>query len=561
MQEDDSPEPRPRRKNQHKPLPPARLLHPRIRYYYALGLSDAKIANMAMQHFDSAQYGLSDSSVKRIRKELQLLKTRQQGHTLESIHQKMCELKAQQPTLGFEGLRVQLRLKYGIHARRCLVAEWCHRHEPAAVQARKQRKFKRYRFWTAGVNEIWTFDQHDKWGPRFGLWLHVATEPMSGEIKWLRIWWNNSNPRLITKYYLDVARETGAVPLLTQSDPGSENFGIANAHTFIRQTLDPTLCGTLQHRWMRKRMNIKPEIIWSLLGRQWKPGFENVLQLGVDEEWYSNPADPLEALIFRWLAIPWLQESLDAWRGVYNNSPRRANKHKVLPHGIPVLIAQHPHEYGVEDFKVGVPTALLDTVEAEWAPPNHPIFELVPPIFQQRISDIFTQIGSPVITQDSFWQVYLLIKEHFALYRQQNPQDTELTQVLATHEIHETCMHQEKPPASICGISCNVDNLHTFCVNLGAFFIHCSHILSNVYDSASTLVLSLPKTLHMVCSNSYPDGHRVWCSARSCEWAPQSGNVRAEFEMRHVTTCALDVCRLPHLCSLPPSRLLAPFAS
>ena len=112
---------------------------------------DAKIANMAMQHFDSAQYGLryvwqelpllriptwslitdftsigtpSDSSVKRIRKELQLLKTRQQGHTLESIHQKMCELKAQQPTLGFEGLRVQLRLKYGIHARRCVLG--CH---------------------------------------------------------------------------------------------------------------------------------------------------------------------------------------------------------------------------------------------------------------------------------------------------------------------------------------------------------------------------------------------------------------------------------------------------
>ena len=83
------------------------------------------------------------------------------------------------------------------------------------------------------------------------------------------------------------------VPLITQSDPGSENYGIANAQTFIRHRLDPSLEGTLQHRWMRSKMNIKPEILWSVLQRDWTPGFEKTLQFSVDHQYY-DPANDLQ---------------------------------------------------------------------------------------------------------------------------------------------------------------------------------------------------------------------------------------------------------------------------
>ncbi|KAI0712154.1 hypothetical protein C8Q76DRAFT_621798 [Earliella scabrosa] len=432
-----------KRSNQHKPLPPASLLYPRIRYYFALGLTDAKIAENTLRHFDSSQYGLSDTSVKRIRTKLGLKKTRQQGHTIDSIHTQMMEIKKRFPTAGFNEIAKKLRLNYNIFASRAVIQQWCHRYEPDAVEARKHRKFKRYRFWAAGVNDFWTFDQHDKWGPRFGLWLHVGTEPVSGEIKWLRIWWNNSNPRLVTKYYLDAVRKTGGIPLVTQSDPGSENFGVANAHTYIRHTLDSSLQGTLQHRWMRKRMNIKPEIVWSILARQWKPGFEGILQLGVDQGWY-DPSDPLDTLIFRWLAIPWLQAELDVFVKEFNHSPRRACKHKVLPHGIPVLIAADPHAFGVEDFKIRIPNELIDTVEAEWAPPDHPVFQLVPPAFQIRISAFAEELGSPQVTSDSFWQVYLLLKQRFAHFEQENPLDYRvLTEQAAHHANVESCIRSE----------------------------------------------------------------------------------------------------------------------
>ena len=83
-----------------------------------------------------------------------------------------------------------------------------------------------------------------------------------------------------------------AIPLVTQSDAGTENFGIANTHTSIRHRLDPSLEDTLQHRWMGKLMNIKPEVAWSNLNRDWKPGFEVILDEGIFQGWY----DPVNAL-------------------------------------------------------------------------------------------------------------------------------------------------------------------------------------------------------------------------------------------------------------------------
>jgi len=56
--------------------------------------------------------------------------------------------------------------------------------------------------------DLITMDQHDKW-LRFGLWLHLGLEPFSGRLMWLKIWWTNRNPRLITRYYLEAVRKAG----------------------------------------------------------------------------------------------------------------------------------------------------------------------------------------------------------------------------------------------------------------------------------------------------------------------------------------------------------------
>ena len=83
------------------------------------------------------------------------------------------------------------------------------------------------------------------------------------------------------------------MPLLTQSDNGTENNGIANAQTCLRQHHDPSLEGTLQHKFTGHVMNIKPEIFWRQLRRRWSPGFRQLFAYGVQSGLY-NPDNMLE---------------------------------------------------------------------------------------------------------------------------------------------------------------------------------------------------------------------------------------------------------------------------
>ena len=83
------------------------------------------------------------------------------------------------------------------------------------------------------------------------------------------------------------------MPLITQSDRGTKNNGVANAQTVLRHLHDPSLSDSLQHRWMPKGVNIKPEIFWKDLRRRWSPGFEALLDEGIENGLY-DPTDILE---------------------------------------------------------------------------------------------------------------------------------------------------------------------------------------------------------------------------------------------------------------------------
>ncbi|KAF8623888.1 hypothetical protein AX17_007265, partial [Amanita inopinata Kibby_2008] len=73
--------------------------------------------------------------------------------------------------------------------------------EPELVEIWKRRKFRRKQFWLAGVMDVLTVDQHDKWR-RFGLFLHVGLDPFPGCVLWCNIWWTNHDPRLVCSYYI-----------------------------------------------------------------------------------------------------------------------------------------------------------------------------------------------------------------------------------------------------------------------------------------------------------------------------------------------------------------------
>ncbi|KAG1851233.1 hypothetical protein C8R48DRAFT_612750, partial [Suillus tomentosus] len=243
---------------------------------------------------------------------------------------------------------------------------------------------------------------------RYGLGLHTGIEPFSGRIMWMRVWHSNRNPQLILSYYLDTLDMLGHMPMVTQSDPGSENFGIANAHTMLRQWHDPALQGTLQHRWMRNKKNVMPEITWSQMRRRFTPGFESLLDHGVMSGWYDSN-NTLQMMVFRWVFIPWLQRELDAYQDRVNNTRKRRDRNKILPHGVPNIVYQSPEDFGALDFKITVEREALDHVRNLYIDPSHIIFDLVPQSFGKLIQCCYEELGRPSVTRQSAWDVYLLL--------------------------------------------------------------------------------------------------------------------------------------------------------
>lgn len=161
-----------------------------------------------------------------MRESLGLIRARKQKHTVETIGAAVQSLRSTYPKAGG---REMVKLLFYEHnmavprsvplasnlinltvSRSGVVMQYFALNEPQAVQERRRGHFRRKRFWAAGVNDVWCVDQHDKWKYKFGLALHSGIDPFIGYIHWMKIWWTNSNPRLILTYYLDVVQQLGS---------------------------------------------------------------------------------------------------------------------------------------------------------------------------------------------------------------------------------------------------------------------------------------------------------------------------------------------------------------
>ncbi|KAG1778331.1 hypothetical protein EV702DRAFT_1220104 [Suillus placidus] len=391
--------------NQWKPTPPLDIIEPHILRLWKARQTDKQIVAELQKHFDTSRYGLGLTKFLKVREGMGLRRTRQQFHTVDTIRKAMTDLRQTYPNAGAREVVSLFFHERNMSVARSVVISYFNIYEPELVLQRKANHLRRRCFWAAGVNDIFAVDQHDKW-LRYGLGLHTGIEPFSGRIMWMRVWHSNRNPQLILSYYLDTLDMLGHMPMVTQSDPGSENFGIANAHTMLCQWHDPALQGTLQHRWMRNKKNVMPEITWSQMRRWFTPGFESLLDHGVMSGWY-NSNNTLQMMVFRWVFIPWLQRELDAYQDRVNNTRKRRDRNKILPHGVPNLVYQSPENFGALNFKITVECEALDHVRNLYINPSHVVFDLVPQSFGKLIQRCYEELGRPSVTRQSVWDVYL----------------------------------------------------------------------------------------------------------------------------------------------------------
>ncbi|KAJ7073701.1 hypothetical protein C8F01DRAFT_1467 [Mycena amicta] len=109
-------------------------------------------------------------------------------------------LRPAYPHLGARAMTDVLRWEHGIKIPEKDLLDILKELEPEAVAGRKGARFNRSRFYSAGVMEILSFDQHDKW-KRFGLYLHLGMDLYTGYLHWTKIWWTNRNTALFCTAY------------------------------------------------------------------------------------------------------------------------------------------------------------------------------------------------------------------------------------------------------------------------------------------------------------------------------------------------------------------------
>ncbi|KAG1843638.1 hypothetical protein C8R48DRAFT_618652, partial [Suillus tomentosus] len=382
--------------------------------------TDKMIVENLCNIIDTSCYGIGLTKFKEIQNAMGLQCTWKQDHTIKSIRDAMVDLHETFPNASAREMVSLLFHEKDMSVSRNIVISYFAAYEAGLVRQRKARRLQRRQFWAAGVNDLFAVNQHDKW-LHFGLALHTGIEPFSGRIMWIQVWHSNHNPQLILTYYLDTIEKLGHIPMVTQSDPKSENYGITNAHTMLRQLYDPSLQGMLQHQWMRMKKNIMPEIAWSQLRRQFAPGYETLLDRGVKSGWYDSD-NVLQVMVFQWVFIPWLQCELDRYQDRVNNTAKRHDRNKVLPHGVPNLIYESPEDFGAMDFKASFifPVTIdpdgIDHVRRVYIKPDHSVFDLVPQALDQFIHHCYDDLGRPPISRQSAWNVYLDLPHNTVTY-------------------------------------------------------------------------------------------------------------------------------------------------
>ncbi|KAF8237271.1 hypothetical protein L208DRAFT_1248282, partial [Tricholoma matsutake] len=84
--------------------------------YFELGCSDILITELLKLHYDTTVYGLSVITVRRLHKKWNLLSTRQQKHSMETIYDQVHKIRKCFPLHGVEGIRKSLQSEHGVCA-------------------------------------------------------------------------------------------------------------------------------------------------------------------------------------------------------------------------------------------------------------------------------------------------------------------------------------------------------------------------------------------------------------------------------------------------------------
>ena len=181
--------------------------------------------------------------------------------------------------IGYRSMHRRLTTDHQLIVTRNIVRQVLKILDPEGVQGRRRN------YSTKGPNYLWHIDGYDKFKP-FGFCVHGAIDGYSRKILWLEVSSSNNDPGIITKYYLDYARQIGGTSRVIRADRGTENAGnIAVTQHFFRRLARDDFRAEKSFMYGRSTANQRIEAWWGILRKQcsdwWIKYFKDLRDAGL----------------------------------------------------------------------------------------------------------------------------------------------------------------------------------------------------------------------------------------------------------------------------------------
>ncbi|OAV93906.1 hypothetical protein PTTG_04400 [Puccinia triticina 1-1 BBBD Race 1] len=172
------------------------------------------------------------------------------------------------------------------------------------------------------------------------------------------------------------------------------------------------------HQYTKSVHNQKIECFWSQLMRHYNVELINQLY-EADESGKYDPQDPVDYLLFVYLWVPLLQDSLDKWIHNYNSYKRRIDKKSMLPSGCSANVCyKNPEDYDAEDGLVPVELSAVLELENEFYPDAEDLLRTCPEWFREMMDLLITkmELDFPKIDTQNDWSTLSLLRTSINLY-------------------------------------------------------------------------------------------------------------------------------------------------
>ncbi|KII90163.1 hypothetical protein PLICRDRAFT_53263 [Plicaturopsis crispa FD-325 SS-3] len=394
--------------NQHGP--PILKQYPQLKsilqeYHNARMDQGTMVLRLVKEH----QISMSIRSLQRCITHLSIQTPRKTGLSEEEFGIAIVQ-KLKEDPLGRWGYRkVQEKLALdGIHIPRDYIQNFMQARDKEAALARNptSKQMHRKGLWSAGPNEEWGGDGHEKILEEMGISIWGLVDKASRLELGLWAVPSSRTPEVPVALYLLTVKKRKGIPIQLLTDKGSETGQVAALQTTLRLRYRPALDvdELPAHRFVKSVYNIVRE-------RAWRPLFHTELQ-NILVAWKEgqlgagyHPLDERHQDFAVWIWSQIVQLRLDLFVRERNAHKIRKQKNTYLPSGGSANdFYDFPGRWGGTDMLIPVDETEIDLLLAQHLPPR--LFQFASEEGHALAELTFQKIGRPPLTVLTGWNVF-----------------------------------------------------------------------------------------------------------------------------------------------------------